>query len=267
MKIKLSAVIPTVQYGNIQPEFEIDENDINNGEGFEFIEAKIQAIWDKYGDKPLTPKTGNRKLLKAFCGGEVYYDEQAHVYTNEAGEVYQSGSQYADTFRKPFDKQKIAGLMAAKVESATPEAIIEMWELKSQVSMDFGNSIHKALQLHEQYGELAESLNKTTHSHDHPVIKKAVDSFIDAHKGERVISEALVVDHEHKKAGQIDRLLITERKHCRVQDFKTNADITKEIDVYWKQLEFYSDIMRAGGWTVDGMDIFHYNGRWETYSK
>jgi Fe-S cluster assembly scaffold protein SufB len=254
-----------MQYGNVQPTIETEAETFEEARAV--LTPQLESLWKQFGQQLNVQSSGSRKLLKAFCGGEVYYDEAAHVYTNEAGEVYLSGSQYADSFRKPFDKQKIAGLMAAKVDSATPEDIIKMWELKSQCSMDFGNAIHKALQLYEQYGELAISLNKTTHSHDHPVIKHAVDSFINAHKGEKVISEALVVDNAAKKAGQIDRLLITSRKKCRVQDFKTNADITKDLEVYWKQLEFYGEILVAGGWDIEGYDIFHFDGEWHNYSK
>ena len=254
-----------MQYGNVQPTIEAEAETFEEARAI--LTPQLESLWQQFGQQLTTQSTGNRKLLKAFSGGEIYYDEAAHVYTNEAGEVYESGSQYANKFRKPFDKDKISGLMAAKVESATPEAIKAMWELKSQASKDFGNAIHKSLQLHEQYRELAESLEKTTHQHDHPVIKKAVESFISAHTGEKVISEALIVDHKAKRAGQVDRLRIMERKVCRIQDFKTNASIEKDLDIYWKQLQFYSMIMEANGWTVQGMDIFHYDGSWHTYSK
>lgn len=253
-----------MQYGNIQPSIEVEAETFEDAQAL--VEPHMLALWNKYAPNTIKTDNGNRKLLKAFCGGEVYYDEDQHVYTNEAGDVYLSGSQYANSFRKPFDKEKIAKLMADKIE-ADPQDIIKMWELRGNASKDFGNAIHRALQLYEQYGDLAERLNKTTHSHDHPVIKHAVDSFIEAHKGEKVISEALVVDNANKKAGQIDRLLITSRKKCRIQDFKTNADITKELDIYWKQLEFYGEIMEAGGWQVEGYDIFHYNGEWTTHNK
>jgi len=261
MKIKLGATIPTVQYGNLQPEFEVEAPTIELG--LAEIEPHIQALWDKYGEKPLNKATGKR--LKAFVGGEIDYDDVSHTYTWD-GVTYLSGSQYANSFRKPFDKQKIAQAMASKI-NADPAQIIAMWDLKSKASTEFGNSIHSALQLHEQYNGLATQLNKTTHSHDHPVIKHAVDSFLEAHKDERVISEALIVDHQAKRAGQIDRLLIVKRKVCRIQDFKTNADIEKELPHYWKQLEFYGSIMVAAGWEVEGYDIFHYTGEWKEYSR
>lgn len=262
MKYTVTAVIPTVTYGNIQPSIEVV------ADSFEEAQAKvmphIEALWAQYSSTPLPKQSG--KLIKAFCGGEIYYDDLTHVYTNEKGEVYESGSQYANKFRKPFDKEKIAGVMASKIKGSAQD-IMDMWELKSQVSRDFGNAIHKALQLYEQYGELAGELNKTTHSHDHPVIKNAVDGFIEAHKGEKVISEALIVDHEAKRAGQVDRLKILGDKLCRIQDFKTNADIDKDLEVYWHQLKFYAMIMEANGWTVEGYDIHHFNGSWKSYSK
>lgn len=217
----------------------------------------------EYEKLPELKPSSNRKLLEAFVGGEIYYDDDKHEYTNKEGEVYLSGSVYAKSFQKPFDAKMMAGIMAKKVEKASADDIVAMWELKSEASRDFGNAVHKALQLYEQYGELAESLNKTTHSHDHPALKKAVDGFIEAHKGENVLCEVLVVDHEAKHAGRIDRLRIidTNNKICRVQDYKTNVKADKE---YWThQLKFYARILEKAGWTVEGRDIFQYTDTWK----
>lgn len=251
-----------VSYGNIQPEVEVDADTYE--EAFAIAEGHIRRVWNKYVEEGKQLPDDNRVKLEAFVGGEVYYDKLAHVYTNEAGEVYLSGSTYAESFRKPFDKQGIAEAMAKKI-GVDPSTIIDMWELKSQVSREFGTVIHKGLQLYEQYGELATKLGKTTNIHDHPVINNAIKSFYDAHKGEKAISEVLVVDHEAKHAGQIDRLLLTGDKKCRIQDFKTNVDIMKDLPILWKQLEFYRDIMKSAGWGVEGMDIFHFNGTWKEY--
>lgn len=265
MKIRLGAVIPTTQYGNIQPEFEMDVDDVEVG--MRAMEAKIQELWEKYGERPLKIDS-NRKLIEAFCGGSIYYDETTHTYSNEAGEKYLSGSEYANSFKKKFDLEAISAALAKKMV-ADPEAIKQMWKLKSEASKDFGNAIHKSLQLYEAFNGLATQLEKTTNLHDHPVLKDAVEGFHADHKGETAYNEVMVVDHSQKRAGQIDRLLIidAEKKICRVQDFKTNADISKEIEIYWKQLEFYEDILKTDGWTVEGLDIFWYTGVWETFSK
>jgi len=264
MKFSITSVIPVAQYANVQPSVEVEADTYE--EALAMVQPQVHALWEQYSPGTLKVSSGNRKLLKTFVGGEVYYDEVAHVYTNEAGEVYLSGSQYANSFKKPFDKERIAKLMADKVKDCDPADIIKMWELKAETSRDFGNAIHKSLQLYEQYRGLAESLDKVTHQHDHPVIKKAVESFMNAHK-EKALSEVLVVDHTAKRAGQIDRLVILGDKHCRVEDYKTNADIKKELETYWKQLEFYGDILKADGWKVDSPIIHHYDGEWHTYSK
>lgn len=250
MKVKLGAVIPTVQYGNIQPEFESD-----NADDLPKLEAQIQALWAKYAERPLNVVGGAGKRLKAFVGGEIDYDDASHTYTWE-GHTYLSGSQYAQQFAKPFDSQNISEAMA-KRDGGDAQELRDMWKLKSETSMGFGTAIHSALELYGRYQNL----------HDHPIIKKAVEGFYKDRKNEQAEYEALIVDHDKKHAGQVDRLLITGKNSCRVQDFKTNADIKKSLDIYWKQLEFYAEIVKAGGWKVEGLDIFWWNGEWETFSK
>lgn len=264
MKIKLGAVIPTVQYGNLQPEFEAEVDDSLALETFKELEKRIQQVWDKYGEKPLTTNANNRKSIDCFVGGSIFYDDDTHTYTNEKGEVYMSGSQYAKSLEKPFDMEKISQAMATKfgVEAKDIQA---MWKLKAEISTGYGTAIHKALELYGRYESLAESLEKTTHLHDNPSIKHAVESFYKAHKGENAKNEIFIVDHKAKRAGQIDRLLVVGDKKCRVQDFKTNSNIEKSLPTYWVQLEFYAGILKAAGWEVEGLDIFHYNGEWTTY--
>ncbi|MBA3678767.1 PD-(D/E)XK nuclease family protein [Candidatus Saccharibacteria bacterium] len=264
MRIKLGATIPTVAFGNIQPEFEIDENDMANGKGIDYVEGKIQDLWAKYGDKPLQVSS-TAKRLKAFAGGEIDYDNISHTYTWN-GQKYLSGSAYARQFDKPFDTVAISGAMAKKWDVDATD-IQAMWKLKSEVSKGFGTAIHAALELYGRYSDIAAKLEKTTHLHDHPVIQKAVEEFYKGRKDEKAIYEALIIDHENKRAGQVDRLLVTSRKTCRIQDYKTNASIAKNIDTYWHQLSFYAAIMVANGWTVEGLDIFHWDGEWHTYQS
>jgi hypothetical protein len=263
MKFKINATIPTGSYANIQPEIEVEAETYEQAK--DEAMTKLADIWQQYGNVPLVKTESNRKELEAFVGGTIYYDAVAHVYTNKLGEVYLSGSQYAAQFKKPFDKQAIALAMAKKA-GCDPSEIIAMWELNGEASRDFGNAIHKALQLYEQHRELVIKLGGLGNVHKHPVIKNAVESFVEAHKNEKALSEVLVVDHAAKYAGQIDRLLITGDKACRVQDFKTNASIDKDLESYWQQLGFYGKILQAAGWTVEGLDIFHFNGEWKTYT-
>jgi hypothetical protein len=266
MKYTLTSVIPVMQYGNIQPSIEVEAETFEEAQAI--AEPKMAALWNKYNPGVLSD-TSSRKKLQAFVGGEIYYDEVAHVYTNEAGEVYESGSQYAKKFEKPFDGAAIASKMATKY-GVEAKDISEMWELKARTSREFGTALHSALELYGRYDGLAKALERETHLHDHPVIKKAVQGFYDGRENEKAEYEVLVVDHDRKQAGRIDRLLIDKSNPytCRVQDFKTNALITDDkLKVYWKQLGFYGGILVANGWTVLGLDIFTWDGTWKEINR
>jgi hypothetical protein len=263
MKYTISSTIPVVQYGNIIPSIEVEAETFE--EARTLVLPEIEKLWAKYSEKPL-PSKSKRKLIQAFVGGNIYYDDDAHVYTNQKGEVYMSGSQYAKSLEKPFDLERISQAMADKF-GVEAKDIKDMWALKGEISTGFGTAIHKALELYGRFNGLATSIEKTTHLHDQPIIKKAVESFYEGRENEKAVNEVFIVDHEAKQAGQIDRLLLTGDKKCRVQDYKTNADIKKSLPTYWVQLEFYAGILEANGWTVEGNDIFHWNGEWETYSK
>lgn len=265
MKIRISATVPVVQYGNIVPEFEEDVPPELVEETLAKLEERLRDFWSRYAEvgKQL-PTRGKR--LKAFIGGEIFFDEPTHTYTNELGEVYLSASQYAKSLEAPFDSQLISGAIAKKFNADAAD-ILAMWKLKGEVSSGFGKAIHAALELYGRYDGLAKQLEKTTHLHDHPVIKQAVTGFFAGREDEKAMYEAVVVDHTNKKVGCIDRLLVIDRKRCRIQDFKTNASIEKSLPTYWAQLGFYKEIVEAGGWVVEGLDIFHWNGEWHEYKQ
>lgn len=263
MKYTITSTIPVVQYGNVIPSIEVEADTFD--EARTLVLPEIEKLWAKYGEKPL-PSKSKRKLVQAFVGGTVYYDDDTHTYTNQKGEVYLSGSQYAKSLEKPFELDKVSDAIGKKF-NADPQAIRDMWKLKGDISSGFGTAIHAALEMYGRYDGLAKQIDKDTSLHDHPVIKKAVQSFYEGREKEKAEYEIFIVDHQAKRAGQIDRLLITGDKKCRVQDYKTNSDISKKLDSYWVQLKFYAEILEANGWIVEGNDIFHWNGEWKTYTK
>lgn len=212
------------------------------------------------------PYAAKGKLLKDFFGNEIYYDDDAHVYSWN-GEIYESGSQYASKFEKPFDKELIAGKMAKKYDADVDE-ILAMWELNGNTSMQFGTAIHSALELYGKHRALALQLERDSALHAHPILRSAVQGFNEGRKDEKAYYEVLVVDHKNKRAGQIDRLLVNGDNDYTVQDFKTNAVLKPDkLKVYWKQLGFYSGIIEENGATTHPEQIFHYNGRWTTHTR
>lgn len=273
MKIKevtVSAVIPTAQYANITPAITVEvDDDIEQAKALAM--SHIVGISQKYAEAgkalPSSKATANAKQVECLVGGSVLYDPVAHIYTNEQGDVYLSGSAYAKQGEPEFNLDGIAGAMGKKF-GADVDAIKEMWKLKGEVSAGFGTAVHAAIQLYEQYSDLATAIDKTTNLHDHPVLKEAVEKFASAHKGEKVINEPMVVSHKRKWAGQIDRLVITGDKECIIGDIKTNAELSKKkLTTYWKQLNFYGAIMADAGWKVVGLEIYHYDGSWKTIKE
>jgi hypothetical protein len=263
MKIKLGATIPTTQYGNLQPEFEVEADTLDAG--LALIEPKMQALWDKYSEKPLVTRTAQSTTddfveLDAFVGGKIWYSASKHEYRNDKGEIYLSGSQYAGSFDKPFDAQSIAGKMADKSGVPTQD-ILKMWEMKRDISNGYGTALHLAMQLYGEYHKHSEAFEKNYHIHDLAVFKDAVESFYKDRHDEEAYYEVLVVDHERKYAGQIDRL-VKGKEGWMVEDFKTNAELDpKKLDTYWKQLSFYASILEAGKKPVSFLSIHHWNGR------
>lgn len=269
-KYTLTATIPTQQYGNIQPSVEVEADSLEEAQ--DFAVPHIESLWAKYGSKPLETNemkraSGTRKLMLDIFGNEIYYDDINHVYTNSLGEVYLSGSAFADKSERPFDSERISELMRLKsgLPKGADQDIRDMWRLKADASASFGTSIHAALELFGKYKQLGESLGKETYLHDNITLNKAVTLFYEEHPiVEHIGFECLVVDHKKKRAGRIDRIE-EEDDGVYVTDFKTNFDVKKSIKKYWLQLSFYAAILKANGVNVKGLKIYHYDGeKWTT---
>lgn len=250
--MKIKAHVPTQQYGFIEIEGTPEEK------------SEIERLYNEYAEQPLSFKRGNRKKLTAFVGGEVWYDEDNHVYTNELGDVYLSGSKYAGLLEVPFDMHGMAEKVAKKAGVPTND-VIAMWQMKADISNGFGTAIHAALELYGKYYKHADKFpDKSYHLHDHPVIKQIVESFYVGKEKEVSHHEVLVVDHARKYAGQIDRLVET-KDGWYVDDFKTNGELKPaKLKNYWRQLSFYASILQAHGFHVKGLRIHHWAGNWET---
>lgn len=243
----IRAHVPTQQYGFV--EIEGDPTD----------QAEIERLYNYYAESPVAFKGGTTKRVKAFVGGEIDYDEVNHVYSWN-GEKYLSGSEFAKKGQKPFDTTAISSKMAT-THKVKAQDIADVWKMNSELSRDFGTVIHKALEMYGKYRALAEGMEKEYHISSHPLLKVAVESFYAGREKEIAEYEVLVVDHKTKRAGTIDRLLITAPNTCEIQDYKIT---TKDDKQYWTdQLGFYKGILEANGWTVTAKTIFKYNGKWE----
>lgn len=296
---KITAVIPTVQYGNLQPEYQVEAASYE--EAHETAMPYMEKLWNQYCQQGSelkrrdvqTAEVKFDELTSELTGVTVLYNDNLHVYKDkEDGEEYMSGSRFTHKYTPEFRKEQILEMMQEKY-GVPRKDISDMWRLKSEASTSLGTAIHAALEMYGKYKDAGEVLgaNKKPAAnnslHDNPILKPIVESFYKGRDKESAMYEPFVADRSTRLCGKIDRLLIVDEKKkiCRVQDFKTNFDVNKRgfkgkmlepfeempetpLSGYWLQLSIYADILARHGWTVEGLDIFHFNGeKWETYSR
>lgn len=276
IKYKLGAVIPTVQYGNIQPEIELEGEDKDelHAEASKFIEG----IWEQYSEKPLANvrpvrgETTTYKRIKTFTGEEIFYDEVGHNYMDLSGNKLLSGSAYAEKNSPKFNKELLTP-KTAKAWGVDEKELGELWTMNGEVSSFYGSSIHKALEVWHKFNSLGSAVQAHKELEENYCLPKNVYlqnivKEFDEKFGRDAAVELFVSDAAHGMVGQIDRLQILDFKNkvCRIGDYKTNNDLDdKKIAKYQHQLSFYAHILINMGWKVEGLDIFHHDG--EVWSK
>ena len=215
---------------------------------------------DAFVNRMIQNKAGKTKMVTDQ--GDLYFDPIAHTYEDEEGNQFMTGSTWAKQFEKPFDPQMIAPKVAEK-KLSTADKVIEGWNLKSEVSMSYGTTVHKALECGIKYDELP----------NNPHLATLVQDYLDMSHEEEQTSELFVIDMEHKMCGTIDVLVNKGNKHVVIRDFKT-GDIYKKstltpeakelwpdlpakaIGIYQLQLSFYAYIMAQKGYKVDALEIY-----------
>lgn len=202
--------------------------------------------------------------------GNLYFDPVAHEYEDEDGNKFWTGSSWAHQFEKPFDPQLIAPKVAEK-KLTTVDKVIEAWDMKSEVSLSYGTTVHKALECGIKYGELP----------NNPHLAALVQDYLDMSHEDEQASELFVVSMEDRMCGTIDVLVDKGKKHVVIRDFKT-GDIYKKvsltpqakdlwpdleskmISLYQLQLSFYAHILSSLGYKVEGLEIYaEANEAWQ----
>ena len=215
---------------------------------------------DAFVNRMSQNKAGKVKMVTEQ--GDLYFDPIAHTYEDADGNSFNTGSTWAKQFEKPFDPQLIAPKVAEK-KLTTADKVIEGWELKSEVSLSYGTTVHKALECGIKYDELP----------NNPHLATLVQDYLDMTHDDDQASEVFVVDMEHKMCGTIDVLVNKGNKHVIIRDFKT-GDIYKKttltpeakelwpelenktISIYQLQLSFYAYILANRGFSVEGLELW-----------
>lgn len=255
----ITATIPCagIQYCDLRPT-------ISAGSIEEYREALAEVGRLAGNDAFINRMTQNKRGKEKICTdqGCLYLDRETHEYEDENGNKFISGSTWAGQFEKPFDPQLIAPKVAEK-KLTTVEDVIAGWDMKSEVSLSYGTTVHKALECGIKYNELP----------NNPHLAALVQDYLDLTHTDDQVSEQFVVDMENRMCGIIDVLVNRGNKHCIIRDFKTGdiykkTSLTPEAKTLWPQLEnkiisiyqlqlsFYAHILAKLGYKVDRLEIW-----------
>ena len=193
------------------------------------------------------------------------FDEKEHRYVKD-GIEYLSVSRFLEKFKPPFNKELISG-MVAKKQGKEPDDILSMWNLNSEISTNYGTSIHKGIELFVKH----KTISKLPH------IRESTEKFIEKFKGKKLRSEIVAFDDEHRIAGTIDLLELLGNKRVRIIDIKTNYEMDKEkrgnflapidtipntkINGYRLQTSMYKYLVEKHGFIVEGLQLEHWDGK------
>lgn len=203
--------------------------------------------------------------VKIAAGGTVlFFDPTAHTYEDAASKPYLTGSTFASMFEEPFKADIIAPKVAEK-KLTTTDKVLASWELKNQVSCDYGTAVHKSVELAIKYNEFPNNPHLAMLAQD------VLDIFAD-YEPANLSSEQFVCDPTHRLCGTIDLLVNEGNKHVRIFDIKSN-DIEKKVtltkqarslwpdlpaklsSIYALQLSFYAYILEQQGYKVDELTL------------
>lgn len=280
---KLSAVIPVGQYSNVQPTIEIEGATLEEANAVAM--AHVKELFAKHSEVKLKENEISKavsetvSLLSFNEDVTVSFDPKAHTYSHMGTKL-----EGATTFIKQFTGEFNAEMVAKNCEKSwgfPASDIAGMWNKNSEIAMEMGTLVHKALEYWTKYGHMGEKAMPK-----HPILKSIVEGFAGMTQNEKgeVHSEILVTDIKSGRCGQVDRLLVldAEKKICRVQDYKINIESEEiapknklkkpyeklpanKLSKYALQMNFYAQMLEASGWTVEGIDVYVYEDIWKHY--
>jgi hypothetical protein len=199
--------------------------------------AYLTKVVDASGvKKTVEPVTYNSVLI----GKNIEIQE---VDGHKRLEGFLSGSKFPAQFYAEFDETQILDAMVKKYE-VKKEDLLAMWGINSDISTNFGNSIHFAMENYDKNHVLGEkvrnyvkkptkanpegvlSANKALNRN--PFLQKIVNDFHELFGGDYTrFNEEFIWDKGLKLCGSVDRIKVVDFKKriIRIQDFKTDADV------------------------------------------
>lgn len=229
-----------------------------------------------------------RLVLKSFNEGiEIFFDVEKHEYTYK-DKVLTSASPFVKKYEEQFDDERISASCSRKW-GVDQEDILNLWGSNGEVASGFGTAIHAVLEHYYKNKKLGARIQEVSGKEknaalpNHPFLQSLIFELDHIRQDGDALQEVCISCHKKGLAGQIDDLLILDRKKkiCRIRDYKITFDIlndNKELKApfgflgsnklakNFLQLSFYAFLLEISGWTVEGIDIFNWCDGWHKYS-
>lgn len=285
-QFSVKATIPTGAYANIQPEITVEAETMEQAS--DYAMPFIQKMFNDYSDTQLKSKGVTEKLKSFNEEVELDFDRVAHVYTYE-GKKLESASGFVSRHSKPFDKLGVSKKCEGSWAVSQAD-ILDLWESNGNAAAGFGTAVHAVLEHYFKWKACGEQIMQNSKKEvnaalpNHPFLQSLI---IDLEKlmtdeGDN-LQEILISNVEKGYCGLVDNLLVldTEKKLCRIRDYKIAYEVDKKSDKllapfdllppnklskYQVQLSFYANLLQLSGWTVEGLDIFAYDGDWKKHT-
>lgn len=257
-EVQFTIPVSGLQYTDVRP--------VITGESWMDIRNEAQKIAESVGNTKLSERLGGQTdptsgIMQSgeILGDGVLFNKEDHTYTKN-GLPYLSGSTFAHMFEKEFPKEIVATKLAEK-EGREVSEVLEGWDAKGQISLDYGTLIHKCIETYIKHG--ATPTNQ--------YLADIVDDWIDVFDGAVESSEMFVQDDLHQLCGVVDGFgngvlydwktgdIHQKIKHTLGKDFPNDR-----LSLYTLQLNFYKYIIEQNGGKVKKMIIGWLNGEhWE----
>lgn len=247
-----------LQYTDVRP--------VISGDSLEDIIEGAQSVAKAVGNEKLVERlSGGDKAITASSSGlvreigdGVLFNETDHTYSKN-GKDYLSGSTFAHKFEKEFPRESIAGKVAAR-DGKEAEEVLEGWDAKGEISLQYGTLIHKCIETFNKFGELP----------NNEYLKSIVEDWAEV-CDEAYLSEEFMQDDAHQLCGVIDLLGEHEIADLKTGDIhkKINHTLGKDfpndaLSLYTLQLNFYKYIAEQNGMKINKLTIYWLNGEhWE----
>ncbi len=157
----------------------------------------------------------------------MLFEKENHTYTLNGIEYY-SVTTVLDNFSETFESDRISSAIARR-DKRNQEEILEEWDLKREISCDWGNALHKSAELWIKYNQKPNVL----------LLQRFIDELSNVLDREKSETETIVWDKELMVAGTIDILHHKSKKKSIMYDIKTNNDLDKS---HGKMLEPFDKI-------------------------